>query len=60
MESDILFFGGEPLKSEAVACGGVACGELVVEAPWGTFKVRTALSERERRLLLCGGLLASL
>ena len=35
-------------------------GELVVKSPSGSFKVKTSLSDREKHLILCGGLLASL
>jgi aconitate hydratase len=35
-------------------------GRLLVHTPAGDVTVRTALSERERHLVLCGGLLASL
>jgi hypothetical protein len=35
-------------------------GELTVKGPKGEFKVKTALSDREKHLILCGGLLASL
>ncbi len=35
-------------------------GTLVVKGPKGTFEVKTALSDREKHLILCGGLLASL
>jgi hypothetical protein len=35
-------------------------GELTVTGPKGTFSVRTHLSAREKRLILSGGLLASL
>ena len=51
---------GDRLSLKGVRAAVEGSGELVVEAPWGAFAVRAALSERERRLLLCGGLLASL
>ena len=35
-------------------------GVLVVKGPMGSFQVKTALSDREKHLVLCGGLLASL
>ena len=35
-------------------------GTLTVNGPKGTFAVKTALSDREKHLILCGGLLASL
>ena len=35
-------------------------GTLTVKGPKGAFRVKVALSDRERRLILCGGLLASL
>ena len=35
-------------------------GELMVKGPKGSFAVKTSLSDREKRLILCGGLLASL
>ena len=35
-------------------------GTLVVKGPRGSFTVKTMLSDRERHLILCGGLLASL
>ena len=41
---------------EAVAGDGV----LEVKGPKGTFRVKAVLSDREKHLLLCGGLLASL
>ena len=51
---------GDRLSLKGVRAAVEGNGELTVEAPWGAFKVKTSLSERERRLLLCGGLLASL
>ena len=38
----------------------VAACEATVRTSKGTFEIRTALSDREKRLILCGGLLASL
>ena len=35
-------------------------GTAVLKTAKGSFTVKTSLSEREKRLILCGGLLASL
>ena len=35
-------------------------GILEVKGPKGTFRVKTSLSDREKHVILCGGLLASL
>ena len=51
---------GDRLALKGVRAAVEGSGELEVEAPCGAIKVKTSLSERERRLLLCGGLLASL
>jgi aconitate hydratase len=46
------------LKGIREAVGGD--GVLEVKGPKGTFRVKAVLSDREKHLLLCGGLLASL
>ena len=51
---------GDRLELKGVRAAVEGGGELVVGSPHGSFIVRTALSARERRLVLCGGLLASL
>ena len=40
--------------------GGAWIGVLTVKGPKGSFRIKTALSDREKHLILCGGLLASL
>ncbi|MBR1920657.1 MAG: aconitate hydratase, partial [Kiritimatiellae bacterium] len=51
---------GDRIELKGIRAAVAGNGELAVKGAKGTFKVRAALSERERRVLLCGGLLASL
>ncbi len=51
---------GDKLELKGVRAAVEGDGELVVKSPAGSFKVKTSLSDREKHLILCGGLLASL
>ena len=51
---------GDRLGLKGIRAAVEGDGRLVVAGPNGRFAVRTRLSDRERRLVLCGGLLASL
>ena len=51
---------GDKLELNGVRAAVEGDGTLQVKGPKGAFTVKTALSERERHLILCGGLLASL
>jgi aconitate hydratase len=51
---------GDPLTLTGIRAAVAGDGELTVTGPKGTFSVRTRLSAREKRLILSGGLLASL
>ena len=51
---------GDRLDFRGIAAAVKGDGSLTVKTPRGAFPVKTSLSDRERRLILCGGLLASL
>jgi aconitate hydratase len=51
---------GDALELKGIRAAVAGDGKLVVSAPAGDFAVRTKLSAREKHLVLCGGLLASL
>lgn len=51
---------GDKLELNGIRAAVEGDGELTVKGPKGEFKVKTALSDREKHLILCGGLLASL
>ena len=51
---------GDKLELKGVRAAVEGDGELVARSSRGQFKVRTVLSAREKHLVLCGGLLASL
>ena len=51
---------GDKLELSGIRAAVEGDGVLTVKGPKGAFKVKTALSDREKHLILCGGLLASL
>ncbi len=51
---------GDTLTLDGIRAAIEGDGTLTVRGAKGEFTVKTALSERERHLILCGGLLASL
>lgn len=51
---------GDALELTNVRAAVEGDGKVTVKTPSGSFTATATLSERERRLLLCGGLLASL
>ena len=51
---------GDRLEFKGIRDAVVGDGVLEVKGPKGTFRVKAVLSDREKHLLLCGGLLASL
>jgi len=51
---------GDRLELSGIRAAVAGDGLLTVKGPKGSFTVRTVLSEREKHLLLCGGLLSSL
>ena len=51
---------GDALELKGLRAAVEGDGTLTVKGPKGAFAVKTALSDREKRLILCGGLLASL
>ena len=51
---------GDRLELRGIRAAIEGDGVLKVKSPKGAFQVKTALSDRERHLVLCGGLLASL
>ena len=51
---------GDKLELKGIRAAVEGDGVLEVKGPKGSFRVKTALSDREKHLLLCGGLLASL
>ena len=51
---------GDTLSMDGIRAAVEGDGTLTVRGPKGAFKVKTSLSDRERRIVLCGGLLASL
>ena len=51
---------GDKLELKGIKAAVQGNGELVARGPKGTFRIRTMLSDREKHLILCGGLLASL
>ncbi len=51
---------GDRLELNGIRAAVAGDGVLKIKAPRGTITVKTTLSEREKHLLLCGGLLASL
>ncbi len=51
---------GDRLELKGIRAAVEGDGVLEIAGPKGAFRVKAALSERERHVLLCGGLLASL
>ena len=51
---------GDKLTLKGIRAAVEGDGRLEIAAPGGTIAVKAALSDRERHLVLCGGLLASL
>ena len=51
---------GDKLSLKGIRSAVEGDGVLRVETPKGSFTVKTSLSDREKHLILCGGLLASL
>ena len=51
---------GDRLEFKGIRAAVEGDGCLEVKGPKGAFRVKASLSDRERHLLLCGGLLASL
>ena len=51
---------GDALELKGVRAAVEGDGVLMVKGPKGAFQVKTSLSDREKHLILCGGLLASL
>ncbi len=51
---------GDALEMKGIRAAVEGDGMLVARGPKGSFVVKTSLSGRERHLILCGGLLASL
>ncbi len=51
---------GDALELKGVRDAVAGDGVMTVKGPKGSFRVKTMLSEREKHLVLCGGLLASL
>ena len=51
---------GASLEFKGIRAAIEGDGVLTVKGPKGSFEVKTALSDREKHLILCGGLLASL
>jgi aconitate hydratase len=51
---------GDKLELKGIRAAVEGDGTLVVKGAKGDFTVRTSLSDREKHLILCGGLLASL
>ena len=51
---------GDKLEFKGIRKAVEGDGKATVRTAKGTFEIRTALSDREKRLILCGGLLASL
>ena len=51
---------GDALTFKGIRAAIEGDGRLVVSTPKGAIAIRTSLSDRERHLILCGGLLASL
>ena len=51
---------GDKLEFKGIRKAVEGNGNATVKSPKGTFAIRTALSDREKHLILCGGLLASL
>ena len=51
---------GDRLEVKGIRDAVAGDGVLEVKGPKGTFRVKAVLSDREKHLLLCGGLLASL
>jgi len=51
---------GDRLELKGIRAAVEGDGNLEIKGPKGAFRVKTALSDREKHLLLCGGLLASL
>ena len=51
---------GASLEFKGIRAAVEGDGVLTVKGPKGSFEVKTALSDREKHLILCGGLLASL
>jgi aconitate hydratase len=51
---------GDALELKGVRAAVEGDGVLTVKGPKGAFQVKTSLSDREKHLILCGGLLASL
>ncbi len=51
---------GDRLELKGIRAAVEGDGVLTVKGPKGAFSVKTTLSDREKHLILCGGLLASL
>ena len=51
---------GDRLELKGIRAAVEGDGVLEVKGPKGAFKVKATLSDREKRVILCGGLLASL
>ena len=51
---------GDALELDGIRDAVAGDGTLAVKCPKGVFRVKAALSDREKHLILCGGLLASL
>ena len=51
---------GDALELKGLRAAVEGNGRIVVKTAKGDIALRTSLSDRERRLVLCGGLLASL
>ena len=51
---------GASLELKGIRAAVEGDGVLAVKGPKGSFAVKTSLSDREKHLILCGGLLASL
>ena len=54
------FAAGDKLEFRGIKAAVEGDGKATVKTPKGTFAIQTALSDREKHLILCGGLLASL
>ena len=51
---------GDRLEFAGIRVAVEGDGRMTVKGPKGAFVVKTSLSDREKHLILCGGLLASL
>ena len=55
-----LVAAGDKLELVGIKAAVEGDGKATVKTPKDTFAIQTALSDREKHLILCGGLLASL